>query len=150
VFQATNEILDFASADVRLNQIHWGLIPQSPVSGGEPLERDRSVTFEKVDGQTKNPGSAQQAVRFFRLQPTFCLATNEGSTGNVNQLAQGAEGKLRLSGESVEYRICETGPDRSCKGQRVRLAKPQKDAGVTMGLPESLPKRMRLRHMALY
>jgi hypothetical protein len=87
VFQTTNEILDFASADIRLNQIHWGLIPQSPVGGGKPLECGHSVSFEKVDGQTKNPGSSQQAVRLFGLQPTFCLATNEGSTGNVNQLA---------------------------------------------------------------
>jgi len=87
VFQTTNEVLDFASADIRLNQIHWGLIPQSPVSGGKPLKRGHSVTFEKIDGQTKNPGSSQQAVRLFGLQPTFCLATNEGSTRNVNQLA---------------------------------------------------------------
>jgi hypothetical protein len=87
VFQTTNEVLDFASADIRLNQLHWGLIPQCPVSGGKPLECGHSVTFEKIDGKTKNPGSSQQAVRLFRLQPTFCLATNEGSTGNVNQLA---------------------------------------------------------------
>jgi hypothetical protein len=148
VFQTTNEILHFASADIRLNQIHRGLISQCSVSGRKPLECGHSVTFEKVDGQTKNPGSSQQAVRLFGLQPTFCLATNEGSTGNLNQLTKGAEWKLRFSGESVEYSIRETAPDRRRKRQRVRFAKPQKDAGVTMGLPESLAKRMRLRHMA--
>jgi hypothetical protein len=149
VFQTTNEILDFAGADVRLNQIHWGLIPQSPVSGGKPLECSHSVTFEKVDGQTKNPGSSQQAVRLLGLQPTFRLATNEGSSGNVNQLAQRAEWKLRLSGESVEYPVREPAPNRRCKGQRVRLAKAQKDAGVTMGLSEGFRKQIRLCHMAL-
>ena len=136
-------------ADVRLNQIRRRFIAQGPVSAGKPLRCCPAVTLEKINGQTKDARSSQQAVGLFGLQPTFCLAANEGPPGNADRLTQGAERKLCLSRESVEYAIRETTPDRSGKGQRVRFAKPQEDAGVTMGLPERFPKRLRLRHMAI-
>ena len=135
-------------ADVRLNQIRRRFIAQGPVSAGKPLRCCPAVTLEKINGQTKDARSSQQAVGLFGLQPTFCLAANEGPPGNADRLTQGAERKLCLPGESVEYPIGEPAPNRSCQGQGVRLAKPQADAGVTMTLPEGLPNRMRLRHVA--